>query len=256
MSSVPQRSDSHLVPSWISKRSKRDLYGSIENGVLVSPEDAEYDPVQHASIFVAVAAFRDNECRNTVLQILEHAQYPDRIRFGIFTQNNLSDADCGDFRDVLNCDKERDYEHLFLHDDDEERSNKEWKQRYKAEPHPLCGRLWQIKMDRIDWRDGLGPTYGRYRAELFYDDEDYVLQMDSHTAFVQDWDRILIAMHLRLRNDYAVISTYPKPLKFHTLYHWEAPPARPDSNMYVICSTAILKEKVTKQFKLNSARVI
>ena len=131
-----------------------------------------------------------------------------------------------------------------------------WKQKYRSEPHVLCGRLWQIKIDRVHWRDGLGPTYGRYRAELFYDNEEYVLQMDSHTAFVQDWDIILIEMHQQINNEYAVITTYPKPLRYPTLWHWKPPEINSKSDMYVICSTQILTDKVTKSFKLTPARVI
>ena len=135
-------------------------------------------------------------------------------------------------------------------------SGNRWHQKYKYQPHVLCGRLWQIRTDRVHWKDGLGPTYGRYRAELFYNKEDYVLQMDSHTAFVQDWDIILIKMHIQLNNDYGVITTYPKPLRFPTLWHWEAPEINGRGNMYVICNTQILKDKITKSFKLKPARTI
>ena len=78
--------------------------------------NSNYDPIQHALIFVSIAAFRDPECRNTVLQVIEQAKYPDRIRFGIFTQNNITDPDCADFRDVLNCDPNHDYSYLYAHD--------------------------------------------------------------------------------------------------------------------------------------------
>ena len=233
----------HLLPNWISKRSKRNLSPSSNN--LLSPNDSNYDIVKHASIFISIASFRDPECPNTVLQVIEQAKYPDRLRFGIFTQNNVSaDVDCGDFRKVLNCDSNNDYSHLYEHDDNDTQKDKynRWTQRYKSQKHPLCGRLWQIKSDRVDWKDGLGPTYGRYRTELFYDNEDYVLQMDSHTAFVKDWDVILIEMHLQLNNDYGVLSTYPKPLKSSTLWHYEVPAINPKSPMYVICSTEILKD--------------
>ena len=174
------------IPQWIRRRSLR----ALDVSALPSPSSPAFDAQKHATIFVAIAAFRDPECSNTVLQCMEHAQFPDRLRFGIFTQNDISDVDCGDFRDTLNCDD-----------------------RSTLKKHALCGRLWQMKIERIDFRDGLGPTYGRYRAELFFAAEDYVLQMDSHTAFVQHWDTTLIAMHNRLNNDFGIITTYPKPLK-------------------------------------------
>eukprot|EP00483_Globobulimina_turgida_P012058 UN12080 len=64
-------------------------------------------------------------------------------------------------------------------------------------------------------------------------------------------------MHISLNNDYGVISTYPKPLRYPTLWHWHAVNKNSKNNdMYVICNTQILKDKVTKSFKLKPARVI
>lgn len=244
----------------------------------------DYDEINDALIFVSIASFRDPECRNTILQIFEQAKNPDRIRVGIFQQNNFSDPDCADFREVLNCDpKHHDYSYIYKsvyngsYPDSNSNSNSKNtnnnknsknKKPYRHIPsdslaHVLCGRLWQIKTDRIDWEEGLGPTYGRYRTELFYDNEDYLLQMDSHTALAAEWDTELIAMHLSLNNDYGVISTYPRPLRNPTLWTWQAPDvikytsSRKESNsMYVICSTQILKDKVTKSFKLTPAKII
>ena len=105
-----------MLPSWIGKRGKRNLLPSIPNGLVMDKNSSTYDPIQHALIFVSIAAFRDPECRNTVLQVFEEAKYPDRIRFGIFTQNNITDPDCADFRDVLNCDSSHDYSFLYEHD--------------------------------------------------------------------------------------------------------------------------------------------
>lgn len=43
--------------------------------------------------------------------------------------------------------------------------------------------------------DGLGVGQGRYLANEFYNNEDYYLQIDAHTRFVQDWDINLIEDH-------------------------------------------------------------
>jgi len=272
MSYIDEPLNGPTVPRWVSQHTK-----PMSN--LVLPDDPQYDATKHATIFVAIAAYRDPECRNTVLQIFEHSAFPDRLRVGIFTQNEINtDADCADFRDVLNCDtahSER-YEHLFLHDDDdpievgkrlnltEDQMKKvkrgikhnTWTQKFKDRAHVLCGRLHQIKTQRVDWRDGLGPTYGRYRAELFYDDEEYYLQMDSHTAFSRNWDVVLIEMHEQLNNEYGVLSTYPKPLLSHTLWHWTPQTAGSNKDIYVICKTGVLIDKLTKSFKLSPANII
>ena len=161
------------MPEWVSKHTR-----PMSN--LVLRADPRYDAVKHATIFVAIAAYRDPECRNTVLQIFEHATHPDRLRLGIFTQNDINvDEDCADFRDVLNCDtlRPQQYDFMFAADADADadadlaaknltadelkkarrrRKQNTWQQRYRSEPHVLCGRLHQIKTERVHWRDGLG----------------------------------------------------------------------------------------------------
>jgi len=43
--------------------------------------------------------------------------------------------------------------------------------------------------------DYLGVGKGRKRAHAMYADQDYFLQIDSHTMFHQDWDKVLISLH-------------------------------------------------------------
>lgn len=194
---------------WISTHEKKI-------STIVETNDPDYDPVKHASIFVSIAAYRDPECVNTVLQIFEQSQFPDRLRVGIFTQDNITDVDCTDFKKVLNCDVRNTYDFMFDENEEIDEKTNFWTQKYREKPHVLCGRLWQIKIERIQWRNGLGPTYGRYRAELFYDNEEYVLQMDSHTAFAKDWDTILIAMHMQTNNGlFFVFIFVTKSFVFH-----------------------------------------
>ncbi|ETO25547.1 hypothetical protein RFI_11591 [Reticulomyxa filosa] len=108
---------------------------------------------------------------------------------------------------------------------------------YTEEPlHPLCGRSWQIRIDRISYVDAKGPMYGRYRAEQFYSGEDYMLQIDAHTLFVTHWDNIVIDMMKRTQNPYAVLTTYPKATGTDLL-HWRAPISVPDDGVVAICQT-------------------
>eukprot|EP01084_Bolivina_argentea_P300687 518556_1 len=167
------------------------------------------------TIFVALASYRDNECVNTIINAFETAMYPDRIRFGIFQQHNITDGDCTDYDKLINCDH-----------------------RYGI-IHPLCGRFWQIQIDRIDFKDAKGPMYGRYRAELFYSNEDYAMQIDAHTRFVPLWDNILIDMFKRVNNDHAVFTTYPKATDEKS-QNWLPPISKPITPVVAICKTKLL----------------
>ena len=167
------------------------------------------------TIFIALASYRDDECVKTIINAFETAMYPDRLRFGIFQQHNITDGDCTDYDKLINCD----YRYGII--------------------HPLCGRMWQIQIDRIDFKDAKGPLYGRYRAELFYSSEDYVLQIDAHTRFVPHFDNILIDMFKRINNDNAVFTTYPKATDEKTI-NWLPPISRKTTPVVAICKTKIL----------------
>ena len=57
--------------------------------------------------------------------------------------------------------------------------------------------------------DSLGCCYARNRLHVeLYSGEDYVLSIDSHTRFIQNWDQILIDLFNRF-DGHRVISTYP-----------------------------------------------
>ena len=51
-------------------------------------------------------------------------------------------------------------------------------------------------------------TACRNRAMCLIDDEDYVLQIDSHTRFKRGWDTELLNVHQSLNNDKALLSIY------------------------------------------------
>jgi hypothetical protein len=50
----------------------------------------------------------------------------------------------------------------------------------------------QIHYEHIDPLFSKGPCWARHRAQSFFDDEDFFLQIDSHTQFAENWDLIFI----------------------------------------------------------------
>jgi hypothetical protein len=48
----------------------------------------------------------------------------------------------------------------------------------------------------------------RNRAMCMFDDEEYILQIDSHTRFERGWDTKLVGLHQSLNNEKALISVY------------------------------------------------
>ena len=114
-------------------------------------------PSMPGTIFVSIANYRDSETPHTLRDLYAKAAHPERVFVGIFSQTVPGvDDDC------LPID---------------------------GFPPP------QVRQLRIDARESLGACWARHRilTEL-YQDEDYVLQIDSHSRFVEGWDNRCIAM--------------------------------------------------------------
>lgn len=136
------------------------------------------------NIFVSIASYRDNSCATTINDLYEKASNPHKIFVGICQQNSNEDNDC-----VLDL-KHHLYEKI--------RNN--------------------IRIIRIPFYDAKGPVYARYLCSSLLDktNEDYYLQIDSHSIFIKDWDIILISMIQEIikknLSKKPVISYYPKDI--------------------------------------------
>ncbi|NDE17553.1 hypothetical protein EBZ80_21770 [bacterium] len=178
------------------------------------------------TIFVSVASYRDKHCPRTITNLFETAEHPERVRVGICQQNKAG-ADIG-------C--------VF------------------PEDHPLfalaASNTRSIVLPHTEAR---GPARARYLCSTLYRDEDYYLQIDSHTSFRRRWDTMLVAMHRALGTPKAILSTYPLEIanyepeppddalvtvirSHHTDHNKiivfdgasiEKPPARPERSAYI-----------------------
>tara|TARA_B100001287_G_scaffold104694_1_gene87954 strand:+ start:1531 stop:2523 length:993 start_codon:yes stop_codon:yes gene_type:complete len=71
----------------------------------------------------------------------------------------------------------------------------------------------QLKYELLDPVMAKGPCWARGRIQNFYSNEDFFLQIDSHTIFTPDWDHILLENHAWLektQKDNFVITGYPR----------------------------------------------
>ena len=70
----------------------------------------------------------------------------------------------------------------------------------------------QISYVHIDPKDARGPCWARANAQTLIQDEEYFLQVDSHTVFEKNWDEYLI-QYIQMIKKYVenpVISAYPR----------------------------------------------
>jgi hypothetical protein len=83
---------------------------------------------------------------------------------------------------------------------------------YYDAPQVFIPKLDNIKLIEVKAPENLGLGKSRSVANSFYDGEDYYLQVDSHTRFLEGWDESLINNVLEFQNGGVkkpLISVYP-----------------------------------------------
>ena len=124
-------------------------------------------------IFVSIASYRDRELPFTIQDLLAKAKRPELIRVGVLAQVNLA----------------TDVDCLYQGDH----------------------RVQQLVVPHTASR---GACWARAKIlNQLMGDEDYFLQIDSHSRFVQDWDDILFKAHCDVGDPKAIFSCYPVDYK-------------------------------------------
>jgi hypothetical protein len=114
---------------------------------------------QRDKIFVSIASYRDDQCRDTVKNLAEMADRPELLHIVICQQNTDSDSDC-----IAWCVSENE--------------------------HPSC-KVTITDIERLDHTEARGPTWARFRIQQKWTGEEYFLQIDAHTRVTKHWDTIL-----------------------------------------------------------------
>ena len=79
----------------------------------------------------------------------------------------------------------------------------------------------QIHYEHVNPLFAKGPCWARHRAQSFFNEEDFFLQVDSHTLFAPNWDSIFIKQLEKIsanqKNDEyfkkPIITSYPRSFK-------------------------------------------
>jgi hypothetical protein len=112
-------------------------------------------------IYVQIAAYRDPELLNTLRDMLEKAEHPDRLSIAIAWQHNP-------------------YEEWDTLDE------------FKNDA--------RFNIIDIDYRDAKGPCWARHQLNTAYSGQKYMMQLDSHHRFINKWDTITVEMLESLRS--------------------------------------------------------
>lgn len=140
-----------------------------------------------STIFISIASYRDSQCEITLSSLYRNASNPQNVFVGICQQNDPSDPECDGQIDQV---------------DPQLRKN--------------------IRMIRIPSFEATGPTKARYLCSTLYNNEDYYLQIDSHTKFTKGWDTKLIQMIQDIKQSgytqKPVVSSYPPSSEHYDKY--------------------------------------
>ncbi len=134
-------------------------------------------PIKYGTIFVSIPSYRDSECRDTVYNMFEKAKNPNMIYAGIVQQNKADKKEEDCFDKCPDCKKRKETGH--------------------------------IKVKNFDFKDAKGPCFARYEASKLWNGEEFYMEIDSHTDFLQDWDEILLSELKATQDPKAVIGSYP-----------------------------------------------
>jgi hypothetical protein len=129
-------------------------------------------------IFVSIAAYQDPYLWWTIDNAYRMANNPSRLRFGVVDQSVQSE-------------------------------------REQSRIMPWAG---QVRYLHVHPRYARGPCWARSLAYSFWENEQFLLQIDSHMWFQKGWDDLLIqefmAVNIATNHPRHIISTYPAAFSF------------------------------------------
>lgn len=161
---------------------------SIVSPLPINPIGCTFDDsFDRRTIFVSIAAYRDSECQYTLRNLFEMANIKSRVFVGVVWQG----------------DRHGDDSHCFVN--------------YPSLNHETNTSEFpyskQIRTMELHWSQAKGPCWARHLAQALFQNEDYILQIDSHMRFRPNWDSYLINLleQLKAYNNRLkpVITTYP-----------------------------------------------
>ena len=120
-----------------------------------------------STIFVSIASYRDSECYHTIKDIFNKASNPKRVFIGVVWQ--------------------------YMPGIDQDNVQNDYGDR--------------VKIIEVDANKSRGVCWARSIAQSIWDGQDFYLQVDSHSRFINNWDVILFEEIDKCQSNNVVLST-------------------------------------------------
>ena len=124
---------------------------------------------ENPSIFVHIAAYRDPEIVPTIRDLYDKAANPKNIYVGVCWQYDS----------------------------------------FKGEAPLEAPEGAQVRIANYLASQSQGVGWARYKAQKLYENEDFVLQVDGHTRFAEQWDSFLLTQWQHCGDERAILSCLP-----------------------------------------------
>jgi len=146
----------------------------------VSPE-----PDGNGQIFVSIVSFRDSKrCAKTLKNLFQQAKEPNKVVVGLVDQVNTEDREATCLEEYC-------------------------KLMGKNGITEQCKNTDRVRVIGFFSKAAAGPGVARALQRKNLANEEFCLQIDSHSEFTKDWDALLKQEWHMANNEYAVISTLP-----------------------------------------------
>jgi len=114
-------------------------------------------PPSERTVFVAIASYRDWQCRYTVESIFSRAKNPNRVRVAVVDQIAVEEGDFQCEVPIKPCSEDPD--------------------------QALCKYKGQVDVYRMDAIQAVGPVFARHIGHRLYRGEYYTMQSDAHVTY-------------------------------------------------------------------------
>ena len=125
-------------------------------------------------IFIQIASYRDPQCGPTIQDLINKAQNPERLSFGVCLQWMFEDTE-----EALSCGPE---------------SLPNWP---------------TLRLKTVHAKDSKGTCWARAKCQSLWHGEAFTLQIDSHMRAEPDWDALITSHWQQLNNQKGILSCYP-----------------------------------------------
>jgi hypothetical protein len=160
----------------------------------IAEEGPLFEVREDDSIFMSIASYRDDQCPTTLQEMFAKASKPERLFVGLVQQNCVENCMTGVLEGGVIEQAPPDVDCYAEFCESE----------LGAE---YCS---HVRLLAVNESESLGPAVARYLASKLWAGENFFMQIDAHSLFVQGWDEAY-AEDIRSTPSYpkSVLSHYP-----------------------------------------------